>query len=41
MLKKVKDWIGPSLDVYKVENANDVGDTFGKVRRPQAKLEQL
>lgn len=25
MLKKVKDWIGPSLDVYKVENANDVG----------------
>ena len=25
MLKKVKDWIGPSLDVYKVENASDVG----------------
>lgn len=25
MLKKIKDWIGPNLDVYKVENANDVG----------------
>ena len=25
MLKKIKDWIGSNLDVYKVENANDVG----------------
>ena len=25
MLKKIKDWIGTNLDVYKVENANDVG----------------
>ena len=25
MLKKIKDWIGTDLDVYKVENANDVG----------------
>ena len=25
MLKKIKDWVGSNLDVYKVENANDVG----------------
>jgi len=25
MLKKIKDWIGTNLDVYKVETANDVG----------------
>ena len=25
MLKKIKDWIGTNLDVYKVESANDVG----------------
>ncbi len=25
MLKKIKDWIGSNLDVYKVENASDVG----------------
>lgn len=25
MLKKIKDWVGTNLDVYKVENANDVG----------------
>ena len=25
MLKKIKDWIGSNLDVYKVENANNVG----------------
>ena len=25
MLKKIKDWVGSNLDVYKVENASDVG----------------
>ena len=25
MLKKIKDWVGSNLDVYKVEHANDVG----------------
>ena len=25
MLKKIKDWIGSNLDVYKVESASDVG----------------
>lgn len=25
MFKKILDWLGPNLDVYKVENANDVG----------------
>ena len=25
MLKKIKDWLGSNLDVYKVENASDVG----------------
>ena len=25
MLKKIKDWIGSNLDVYKVENASDIG----------------
>ena len=25
MLKKIKDWVGSNLDVYKVENANDIG----------------
>lgn len=24
MLKKFKEWIGTGLDVYKVENANDI-----------------
>ena len=25
MLKKIKDWIGSNLDVYRVTNASDVG----------------
>ena len=25
MLKKIKDWVGSNLDIYKVENASDVG----------------